>query len=100
MSITKRGASYGTTIGDQAFTVSTSVVTLTVPTAAVSALITVGEDAIRFRTTGTDPTSTVGHKAVANAAIEVFHDDMDSIEFILDTGAGGDSVCFVTYFSD
>ncbi len=93
MSTAKRAASaYGVFKGDESLTVSSTAASLTVPTGALSALITNGSNEIRVRW-GT-PTSSVGHALNPNSVMEVFN-SMDTVELI---ATGSDSTIFVTYF--
>ena len=59
MGIRRNASSYGSAVGDQALTVSSTAVACTVPTDAIAAMVTNGAEAIRVRW-GT-PTASVGH---------------------------------------
>jgi hypothetical protein len=102
MGLASRGRRYGQTIGDGELVVGTgaavalSAVAGGIPAGTAGALITVGANAIRFRTSGLDPTSTVGHNAAAGAAIEVFLNDMLNFKAI----AGTASTCFVSFLAE
>jgi len=90
----RRAASeYGVVLGDEAVTVSTAAVGLTVPAGALQALVTNGASAIRVRW-GT-PTSTVGHYLNPRSAMEIFN-SMDDLQFI--RAGAVDSTIHVTYF--
>lgn len=97
MGLRHRAAEYGKAISSEANTVNATVAeSLTVPTGAVSALVTC-DAATRYRVDGTSPTATVGHYVAAYGNVELFLDDMDEAEFI---SVSGDSVLFITYFGE
>lgn len=56
--------------GNQTLTISTSVVTLTVPSGATHALATVEAGDVRFWEDGTSPTSTAGLLLISGNAVE------------------------------
>ena len=83
-----------------ALAVSSSVVTLTVPSAAYAASIFVrGSEGVTFTTDGaTDPTATKGTTAVANSEISLnSKDEITKARFIR---ASGDATMDVEYFTD
>ena len=83
-----------------ALAVSSSVVTLTVPSAAYAASIFVrGSEGVTFTTDGaTDPTATKGFTAAANAEISLnSKDELNNARFIR---ASGDATMDVEYFTD
>ncbi len=93
-----RGAGFGSPLSTENFTQDAVTATgLTVPAGAKSALITVGGQAVRYRSDATDPTSTVGHFVAANGNIEVFGNELASIKLI-STSATSD--IFITYYGD
>lgn len=96
MSARNRSTDFGTAIGDESLTVSSTAVALTPTAGAVSCLITNGAQPVRLRF-GT-PTASVGHYLAAYTAMELFTDDVSSVKLIR-TG-GTDSVVFVTYFGE
>ena len=95
MSVQRSAASaYGNLKGDESLTVSSSAVSLaSVPSGALSALVTNGAEPIRVRW-GT-PTASVGHYLNPYSVMEFFN-SMDDVKFIR-TGSS-DSTIFVTYF--
>ena len=83
-----------------ALAVSSSVVTLTVPSPAYAASIFVrGSEGVTFTTDGsTDPTATKGFTAVANSEISLnSRDELLKARFIR---ASGDATMDVEYFTD
>ena len=83
-----------------ALAVSSSVVTLTVPSAAYAASIFVrGSSGVTFTTDGaTDPTATKGFTAGANAEISLnSKDELNKARFIR---VSGDATMDVEYFTD
>ena len=95
MSLQKAAASaYGVLKGDESLTVSDSAVALaSVPSGALTGLITNGAEPIRVRW-GT-PTASVGHYLNPYSVLEVFN-SMTDIKFI--RAGSSDSTIFVTYF--
>jgi hypothetical protein len=92
-----RAVAYGSSVSDEEFTVdSTTPETLTVPTRARSALITVSGSSVRYRMQGT-VTSSSGHLIADGGNIEVFRDDLSRIEFVASSGSAD---VFVTYFRE
>jgi hypothetical protein len=88
-------------IGYQALTVSTSVVTLTVPAGANACVITVETATVRYRSDGTDPTSTTGAILFQNASA-VFKGIalMKALEFIRISTAAGDATLLINYYGE
>lgn len=98
MGLSNRASQYGETLSSQENTVdNTTAEGLTVPDAAVSALVTAGAVACRWRTDGVAPTASVGHYLAANENIEVFGADMDTFKII---ATATTSVLFITYYKD
>ncbi len=98
MGASARGSSFGSVIQSETMTLNvTTADALTVPAGAVSALITVGANAIRYRSDGTDPTVSVGHFIAANGNVEVFGNEMDSIKLLATTST---SDTIVTYYKE
>jgi hypothetical protein len=92
MGIRKRAVEFGDAVGDQSLTVSSTAVGLTIPSGAVSALLTNGAEPIRLRW-GT-PTASVGHYLAPYTSIELFNDKSD-VKLIR---VSSDSTVFVTYY--
>lgn len=92
MGIRQRAVEFGDAVGDQSLTVSSTAVGLTIPSGAVSALLTNGAEAIRLRW-GT-PTASVGHYLAPYTSIELFNDKSD-VKLIR---VSSDSTVFVTYY--
>ena len=87
-------SAYGVLKGDESLTVSSTAIALaSVPSGALTALITNGAEAIRVRW-GT-PTTSVGHYLNPYSVLEVFN-SMDSVKCI--RVGSSDSTIFVTYF--
>lgn len=81
-----------------ALAVSTAVVTLTVPNAAMVAEIYVRSNAVVFTRDGTDPTSTKGFQANADDIILLnSRDELDKFEVIRESA---DATLDVEYFTD
>lgn len=93
MSISQRVSDFGIVKSDQSLTVSSTAVGLTVPSGAISGLLTNGAEAIRLRW-GT-PTASVGHYIAPYTSIELFS-DMSTVKLI--RVGSSDSVIFVTYY--
>ena len=95
MSVQKAAASaYGDLKGDESLTVSSTAIALaSVPTDALTGLVTNGAQPIRVRW-GT-PTSSVGHYLNPYSVLELFN-SMGSVKFI--RAGSSDSTIFVTYF--
>lgn len=85
------------TFQDAEVVVGSSPVGLTAPAGTVAALVTVGDVAIRFKTTGSNPTSSSGHKAPAGAAIEVYGGEVVGLRMISE---GANSTCFVSFLRE
>lgn len=93
-----RAAGFGQVLSSETLTPGTgSAVALTVPAGAKSVVITVGANAVRYRSDGTDPTTSVGHFIAANGNIEVFGNEMNDIRLI---STSSTSACFITYYGD
>lgn len=99
MGISNRGSGFGRVLSSESITGIGTVTAqgLTVPAFARSALVTVGSNAARFRSDGTDPTAGVGHYVAANGVLEVFGDEVGDIKFISTTGT---TDLFVTYYGE
>ena len=98
MGAAARGASFGSVISSESMTlVVGSATALTVPPGAVSALITIGDNPIRYRSDGTDPTVSVGHYIAANGNLEVFGDEVKGIRLRSVTST---SDTIVTYYKE
>ena len=81
-----------------ALAVSTAVVELTVPNAAMVADIYVRSNAVVFTREGTDPTSTQGFQANANDIILLnSRDELDKFKVIRESA---DATLDVEYFTD
>lgn len=78
-----------------ALSVSSTAVTLTVPRGAMLATVFVETDAIRYTTDGTTPTATVGTRVSASTSFTVCGSTMDRIKLIRVTG---DATVDVEYF--
>ena len=78
---------YGSSIGDQALTVSNTAVACTVPTGAISAIIRV-----RWGT----PTASVGHYLNPYSVMDLYQDDLTDVKFI--RAGSSDSDIQITYF--
>tara|TARA_B100000029_G_C16907640_1_gene716521 strand:+ start:158 stop:445 length:288 start_codon:yes stop_codon:yes gene_type:complete len=94
MGIRRNASSYGSAIGDQALTVSSTAVGCTVPTGAVAAMVTNGAEAIRARW-GT-PTASVGHYLNPYSVMDLYQDDLSDVKFI--RVGSSDSDIQITYF--
>ena len=92
MGIRKIAVEFGNAVSDQALTVSSTAVALTVPSNTASALLTNGAEPIRLRW-GT-PTASVGHYLAPYTSIELFNDKSD-VKLIR---VSSDSTVFVTYY--
>lgn len=98
MGVSARGASYGRVISSETLqAVTGSVVVLSPPAAARSAFVTVGANPVRFRSDGTDPTTSVGHYLAANSNLEVHSDEMNQVKFRSTTST---SDMFVTFYGE
>lgn len=98
MGVNARVAQYGRAIRSHASNVGTSTaLRFGVPQGAANALFTAGDEAVRWRVDGSDPTSTVGHYLPANGSVEIFGADLDTFRFI---AVANTSACFVTFFGD
>lgn len=98
MGISARGAAYGRVLSTEQISQGASTASgLTVPAAARSAFVTMGANPVRFRSDGTDPTTSVGHYVAANGNLELFGDELNTIKFISTTST---SNIFVTYYKE
>lgn len=85
---------FGVYKGDESLTVSSSAVALaSIPSGALSALVTNGAEAIRVRW-GT-PTASVGHYLNPYSVIDLYS-SMSTVKFI--RAGSSDSVLHITYF--
>ena len=94
MGIRRSAAEYGSSVGDEAVTVSTVAIGITAASGAIAAMITNGAEAIRMRW-GT-PTASVGHYLNPYSVVDLYQDDLADVKFI--RVGGSDSVIQVTYF--
>ena len=94
MGIRRSAAEYGSSVGDEAVTVSTVAIGITAASGAIAAMITNGAEAIRMRW-GT-PTASVGHYLNPYSVVDLYQDDLTDVKFI--RVGGSDSVIQVTYF--
>tara|TARA_R100000656_G_scaffold115857_1_gene88477 strand:- start:626 stop:919 length:294 start_codon:yes stop_codon:yes gene_type:complete len=95
MGISRAAADYGKSISDQALTVSSTAVGLTVPAGSVAAMITNGAEPVRMRW-GT-PTASVGHYLNPYSVVDVYEWDMGTVKFIR---VSSDSDIHITYFGE
>jgi hypothetical protein len=86
-------------LGFQTLTVSTVVLSLTVPTGATEAYLTCETNDIRYRVDGLDPTATVGHVLVKGQLLTMRSRYLLQGMRMIRVGAG-DSVLSCTYFAD
>jgi hypothetical protein len=93
MGITSAAAEYGSMLGDEALTVSSTAVALTPTASSLAAMVTNGANAVRVRW-GT-PTASVGHYLNPYSVLELFGDDLTDVKFIR---VSSDSTVHVTYF--
>jgi len=94
MGIRRAASEYGSSVGDEAVTVSTVAIGITAASGAIAAMITNGAEAIRMRW-GT-PTASVGHYINPYSVLDLYQDDMADVKFI--RVGGSDSTIHVTYF--
>ena len=94
MGIRRAASEYGSSVGDEAVTVSTVAIGITAASGAIAAMITNGAEAIRMRW-GT-PTASVGHYITPYSVLDLYQDDMADVKFI--RVGGSDSTIHVTYF--
>lgn len=88
----------GATIPSQTLTVSTAAVTFTdfeIPATQLVVFDVVGYN-VRARWDGTAPTSTIGHKLLADFAYQWPAAMFNAASFIRDTGATGDATVFAS----
>ena len=94
MGIRRTAADYGSSVGDESLTVSSTAIALaSVPSGAMNALVTNGAEAIRVRW-GT-PTASVGHYLNPYSVLDLYS-SMSSVKFI--RAGSSDSTIFVSYF--
>lgn len=86
-------------IGFESITVSTTAIGCTTATAAgaIQALVTVEDQAIRYRVDGTNPTSSVGHEALDYDVITLQSPD-EIAKFKAIRRDSSDAILRVTYF--
>ena len=94
MGIRRAASEYGSSVGDEAVTVSTVAIGITAASGAIAAMITNGAEAIRMRW-GT-PTASVGHYLNPYSVVDLYQDDLADVKFI--RVGGSDSTIHVTYF--
>ena len=94
MGIRRSAAEYGSSVGDEAVTVSTVAIGITAAAGAIAAMITNGAEAIRMRW-GT-PTASVGHYLNPYSVVDLYQDDLADVKII--SVGGSHSVIQVTYF--
>ena len=94
MGIRRAASEYGSSVGDEAVTVSTVAIGITAASGAIAAMITNGAEAIRMRW-GT-PTASVGHYINPYSVVDLYQDDLADVKFI--RVGGSDSTIHVTYF--
>ena len=94
MGIRRAASEYGSSVGDEAVTVSTVAIGITAASGAIAAMITNGAEAIRMR--GGTPTASVGHYINPYSVLDLYQDDMADVKFI--RVGGSDSTIHVTYF--
>lgn len=95
MSAGSRFQSLGIVHSVESIAAGAGVQTLTVPDAALGAVITIHTNDVRYRVDGTNPSASVGHFASENANIEVNADHARNFRFI---GISGNAGAFVTYY--
>lgn len=84
--------------GDQQLTVGAAVVRLTVPSNAISAVIEVFTNSLRYTLTGRVPTAAIGHSADDTAILTLLgRPALQQFQAIRE--GAGDATIFVTYFS-
>ena len=93
MGIRGAAAEYGSAIGDQQLTVAGTAIALTVPTGAVTAMVTNGAEPVRVRW-GTQ-TASVGHYLNPYSVLDLYQDDLTDVKFIR---VSSSSTADVTYF--
>ncbi len=86
------------TVGYESLTVSSTAVSpASIPATAIRAIITVEDDNVRFRTDGTAPTASVGHRLLVNDALVLESAaDIAAFQVIRETT---DAVLRITYQS-
>ena len=94
MGIRRAASEYGSSVGDEAVTVSTVAIGITAASGAIAAMITNGAEAIRMR--WGSPTASVGHYINPYSVLDLYQDDMADVKFI--RVGGSDSTIHVTYF--
>ena len=93
MGIRRAASEYGSSVGDEAVTVSTIAIGITAASGAIAAMITNGAEAIRMRW-GT-PTASVGHYINPYSVLDLYEDDLTDVKFIR---VSSSSTIDVTYF--
>ena len=93
MGIRRAASEYGSSVGDEAVTVSTVAIGITAASGAIAAMITNGAEAIRMRW-GT-PTASVGHYINPYSVLDLYQDDLTDVKFIR---VSSSSTIDVTYF--
>lgn len=82
--------------GYEQLTISTLVISLTVPRLAKMAVVTVEDEPLRYRDDGTAVTASIGTLIKADGSVVVCGKAMDTIGFIRDGGT--DSLINVNYY--
>ena len=82
MSNAKRAAGFGTVISSQSVSVTTTATALTVPSGAVSAIVSADGNPSRVRFDGTAPTASAGHLVADGAWIEIGASDLAGFKLI------------------
>ena len=93
MAIRRAASEYGTAISDEQVAVAGTAVSLTRPTGAIAAMVTNGAEPIRVRW-GT-PTASVGHFLNPYSVLDLYQNDLNTVEFIR---VSSSSTIDVTYF--
>lgn len=98
MGLNRRATEFGTTLGDASFTVtSAAVVGLSPPDNCAAAVVSIGAQPVRMRSSQGSPSASLGHLLAADSAVTFLGPDVYYAKFI---AVGADSVCFVTFFGD
>lgn len=99
--LASRAQSFGRPLSSEAVAVPGSGVSsaLTIPAAAKGALVSVATAQVRWRSDGSNPTSTVGHPLDVDAYAEFGSADLVGLLFASADGATPATV-FVTYYGD
>ena len=96
MSIGARAASFGVPISFEQVSVTTTV-GVTIPAGTIAAIVSVDGADARFRSDGTSPTTTVGHKIADGQWIELGAADLVAGEFV---AVSGTALVNVTYYKN